>query len=136
MNRAPWLVTAMLASVSCGILGPNRERVVGTLGWPGAQGPPSAPDTVAVSIDFAVTLFTVTSGCDRGGETEVRVEEHTAFVTPYDYKLTSGDCGGAALYRNHDTTVRFDVVGQARVVIMARGNDGTPLEFELPVWVR
>ena len=97
----------------------------------------SAPDTVSVSTDFVVSILTFNRGCDRGGDTEVTVVAHEAFIIPYDYKYTGGGaCTSDARPRNHDTTLRFDLVGQARVVIQARGQDGAPLEVELPVWVR
>ena len=136
----PWVLAAMLALASCGILGANEEGVVGEidLSIPDVVPPPSAPDTVAVSTDFVVSLLTVNRGCDRGGDTEVTVVANEAFLTPYDYKYTGGDaCTSDARTRNHDTTLRFDVAGQARVVITARDSSThAPIEIELPVWVR
>ena len=136
MNRLLWLLVGVVSLASCGILAADEERVVGRIDLAIIQ--PSVPDTVSVSTNFVVSLATVTRGCDRGGETEVRVVANAAFVTPYDYQYTGGGfCTSDLVNRIHDTTVRFDVVGQARVVITARDfYTGTSVEVELPVWVR
>ncbi len=138
MDRLLLFLTAMLSSASCGILGAKEERVVGEIELSNSFALPSAPDTVLVSVDFVVSLTTIWDGCDREGEIEVRVVGNTASITPYIYRYTGGgDCNDILAFRAHDLTVRFDVVGQARVVIMSRGSDGAAVEaFELPVWVR
>ena len=135
MSRVLFLLAALASSASCGILGANEERVVGQLDL--EYFPVSAPDTVSVSTDFVVSITTWNRGCDRGGETEVTVVANEAFLIPYDYKYTGGHCTADPQAQNHDTTLRFDVVGQARVVITARDLfSRAPIEVELPVWVR
>ncbi len=138
MSRAFLLIAALASSASCGILGASEERVVGEIELSNPFALPSAPDTVLVSVDFVVSLTTIRDGCDREGEVEVRVVANTASITPYTYRYTGGgDCPDSQILRAHELTVRFDVVGQARVVIMTRGHDGAAVEaFELPVWVR
>ncbi len=142
MSRVLFLLAALASSASCGsgILGANEERVIGEIDLSIPEtvvAPPSAPDTVAVSRLFVVSLLTIGGGCRRVGETEVRVVGNTAFVTPYDYRGTGGrTCTLGLKPFIHDTTVRFDVVGQALVLITAQDRDGVQFEIELPVWVR
>ncbi len=125
-----FLMPALLGLLvgACGILGPDEKRVVGQLASNPQRFPQHfvVPDSVLVREAFTVVVTTVGHQCYRRGETEVRIQDNVATITPYDYVDIRHDvCLLAPSHFTHEATVRFMEVGEALVVIRGRARNAS-----------
>ncbi|MGH7482346.1 MAG: hypothetical protein ACRELV_09335 [Longimicrobiales bacterium] len=81
--------TVVLLQAACGILGPDGERVIGSLYPDLEQGPWDPPAEVLAGSSFLVTIMTGGSnGCWEKDDTEI-VRQGTVYtITPYDIRPT------------------------------------------------
>ena len=140
--RFRFVVMLSTLTASCGILEPDERRVIGVMETFANPVLVEVPDSVAVSVPFAVSVTTYSgfhSCVTRIGDTEVGLEGSIARVTPYDYRSERTEdraCTDILRIFEHQTTVRFDVPGEAVVVVIGRkwGVDAL-IEHEFPVHV-
>ena len=138
--RFRFVVMLSTLTASCGIFEPDERRVIGFIEFTYNPVLVEVPDSVAVSVPFAVSVTTYRGRCGtRIGDTEVVLEGNVARVTPYDYQATGDpNCTDNLLLYEHQTTVRFDVPGEAVVVVIGRKFDfgvNPIIEREFPVHV-
>ena len=138
--RFGFIVMLSTLTASCGIFEPDERRVIGLIETVNDPVLVEVPDSVAVSVPFAVSVTTYRGRCGtRIGDTEVDLEGKVARVTPYDYQATGDlDCVSILVLYEHQTTVRFDVPGEAVVVVIGRKFDfgvNPIIEREFPVHV-
>lgn len=100
-------------------------RFVRTLGIvdPAVSPPPDyvlkVPDVVRANEDFRVTITTVGSGCERGGDSTVLLQGMTATVIVFDSTIVDPPenfvCAAAVFQFVHEVTLRFTKPGEALI---------------------
>ena len=130
-------ILLLVGASACGILGLGEYRVVGMIDLDVPLLVPLVmPDTVTAGVDFSVVVSTIGGGCTRAGDTETTLTGNTAIITPYDFIKRRGPCLDFLIALEHPTTLRFERVGQARVLVRAVDRVRAPLEIEHSVVVR
>ena len=133
--RAVALMVVVVWLPGCGIAGLGDERFVAHIEMlEEGKWPVDVPDTVDVAVPFTVRLTSAGGACPSRGETETRLTENVAVITPYRFR-SGGTCIALIVYTEHEATLQFDRRGDARVVVQAR-RGGESLVLDYPVWVR
>jgi hypothetical protein len=113
------LITSL---TGCGLL-ETRERVVGTIASFGTLPQLEVPTEVARGEVFTATIITQGGGCMEQGETEVKLGERQAEITPYDYVITPPTGVYCPLYGQdyeHTATLAFSQKGLATLTFYGR----------------
>ena len=126
---------AMVGTLGCGVLGPDRDLVIARLD--AGEYAIELPDTVTAGSSAPLTINTVGSRyCVEVARTDVEpVDDRTVVVTPWNYVRTSGFCDNAPWVHAHHVELQMTRAGSHRVIV--RGRVGNVVEsFERTVVVR
>lgn len=132
MHMRSRLIAAMILLAGCSsIIGSNDTTTIGVIeGLHAGEPEINVPANVSAGEEFTISIVTGWhNGCAMKGHTEVRNEGATVRVTPYDVVTEAPGmmCTQALQRFTHETTVRFDFPGTAKVVIRGRPSRGAPV---------
>jgi hypothetical protein len=115
--RWPISILAVVVASCSSLADPDENgRVLGILVTRGDSIRIEVPDTVARGTDFTAKVFTYSVGCMSKSDTELRLVQFRATITPYD-RVLNVPCVGIFHSMDHSMPLRFDRAGLAEVVV-------------------
>ena len=135
--RSTLFVATVLLAACYSSLEVREQRVVGVVSFHSEPIVIDLPDSVTLDVPFLVEVTTYGGGCERIGETEVRVETG-AVVIPFDYTSAGPGivCTDQLKLFRHEAMVTLDRAGQGTVTVRGRVEPGGNLrDFPRAVWV-
>ncbi len=128
MNRCLFLPALLLALAACSpdIARPDADgRMPSAIVFYGDTARITAPAEAAVGADIPVRVETVGGACNAVGDTEVRLDDLVATVSPYDYApRTDMVCILILVVFRHDVVVRFYRPGLATLIVRGQQQPG------------